>query len=103
MPTNRSLAVRPQRFARIGTVPRRPPRTLPDAQAVAVELWAACNESGPGMALRGTGEIATHIIASPIWQRRALAVEPVLVWCCAVQLRRVDDGPIVLCLARESG
>jgi hypothetical protein len=48
---------------------RRPPRTLPDAQAVAAELWAFCDEfwpiDRPGTAVRYVREIAEHILDIP--------------------------------------
>jgi hypothetical protein len=58
-------------FAHIRLLARRPPRTLPDAQAVAAELWSFCDEfwpiDRPGMAVREVGAIAEHILDIPIW------------------------------------
>lgn len=58
-------------FAHIRLLARRPPRTLPEAQAVAAELWACCDEfwpaDKPGIAARGVRGIAEHILDIPIW------------------------------------
>ena len=58
-------------FDHIRMLARRPPRTLPDAQAVAAELWAMCDEfwpiDQPGTAARDVGGIAEHILGIPIW------------------------------------
>jgi hypothetical protein len=58
-------------FAHIRLLARRPPRTLPDAQAVAAELWSFCDESWPidkpGTAVSHVGSIATRILDIPIW------------------------------------
>jgi hypothetical protein len=58
-------------FSHIRLLARRPPRTLPDAQAVAAELWAFCDEfwpiDKPGTAVRDVGQIAEHILDIPIW------------------------------------
>jgi hypothetical protein len=58
-------------FDHIRMLARRPPCTLPHAQAVAAELWAMCDEfwpaGKPGTAVRDVGEIADRILDSPIW------------------------------------
>ena len=58
-------------FAHIRLLARRPPRTLPDAQAVAAELWSFCDEfwpaDRPGTAIHEVGTIARHIMDTPIW------------------------------------
>jgi hypothetical protein len=58
-------------FAHIRLLARRPPRTLPDIQAVAAELWAMCDEfwpiDQPGTAFRYVDEIAEYITDTPIW------------------------------------
>jgi uncharacterized protein DUF4253 len=58
-------------FAHIRLLARRPPRTLPDIQAVAAELWAMCDEfwpiDQPGTAFRYVDEIAEYIAGTPIW------------------------------------
>jgi hypothetical protein len=58
-------------FAHIRLLARRPPRTLPDAQAVAAELWGFCDEfwpiDRPGTAVHEVGTIARHILDIPIW------------------------------------
>jgi Domain of unknown function (DUF4253) len=58
-------------FAHIRLLARRPPRSLPDAQAVAAELWSFCDEfwpvDRPGTAVREVGAIAKHILDIPIW------------------------------------
>jgi Domain of unknown function (DUF4253) len=58
-------------FASIRLLARRPPRTLPAAQAVAAELLAMCDEfwpiDKPGTAVCSVSEIADHIAAIPIW------------------------------------
>jgi hypothetical protein len=58
-------------FAHIRMLARRPPRTLPHAQAVAAELWAMCDEfwpaAKPGTSVRDVGEIADRILDIPIW------------------------------------
>ncbi len=58
-------------FAHIRLLVRRPPRTLPDAQAVAAELWTFCDEfwpvDRPCMAVHEVETIARHILDIPIW------------------------------------
>lgn len=58
-------------FAHIRLLARRPPRTRPDAQAVAAELWSLCDEfwpiDQPGTAVHEVGSIATRILDIPIW------------------------------------
>jgi hypothetical protein len=58
-------------FDHIRLLVRRPPRVWPDAQAVAAELWAMCDEFWPpdqlGMAERDIEKIAEHIVRVPIW------------------------------------
>jgi hypothetical protein len=58
-------------FDHIRMVVRRPPRTLPDAQAVAAELWAMCDEfwpiDPPGTAVRSVEDIAELIVNIPVW------------------------------------
>jgi Domain of unknown function (DUF4253) len=58
-------------FAHIRLLTRRPPRTRPDAQAVAAELWSFCDEfwpiDKPGTAVHEVETIATHILDIPIW------------------------------------
>ncbi|HEV2375419.1 MAG TPA: DUF4253 domain-containing protein [Streptosporangiaceae bacterium] len=58
-------------FDHICLLARRPPRTLPDAQAVAAELWSFCDEfwpiDHPGTAVREIGAIAESILDVPIW------------------------------------
>jgi len=58
-------------FAHIRILARRPPRTLPHAQAVAAELWTMCDQFWPidhhGQALHDIGSIAKSILDIPIW------------------------------------
>ncbi len=58
-------------FDHIRMLVRRPPRTLPDAQAAAAELWAMCDEfwpiDQPGTAVRAVEDIAELIVGSPVW------------------------------------
>jgi hypothetical protein len=58
-------------FAHIRLLARRPPRTLPDAQAVAAEIWAMCDEfwlAGQNKyGLWGVSDIAEYILSTPIW------------------------------------
>jgi hypothetical protein len=58
-------------FAHIRLLARRPPRTLPDAQAVAAELYLMGDEfwpiDKPGTAEKVIGGIAEHILRIPIW------------------------------------
>jgi Domain of unknown function (DUF4253) len=58
-------------FAHIRLLARRPPRTLPDAQAVAAELWPMCDEfwpaDRPGTAVHEVPAIAERITDIPIW------------------------------------
>jgi hypothetical protein len=58
-------------FAHIRLLARRPPRTLPDAQAAAAELWSFCDEfwpvDKPGTAVSDVGAIAARILDIPIW------------------------------------
>lgn len=58
-------------FAHIRLLAQRPPRTLPDAQAVATELWSFCDEfwpiDKPGTAVQDVGSIVKHILDIPIW------------------------------------
>lgn len=58
-------------FAHIRLLARRPPRTLPDAQAVAAELWTFCDEfwpiDRPDTAVHEVETIARHILDIPIW------------------------------------
>lgn len=58
-------------YDHIRLLARRPPRTLPDAQAVAAELWAFCDEfwpiDRPGTAIHKVKTIATSILDIPIW------------------------------------
>lgn len=58
-------------FAHIRLLARRPPRSLAEAQAVAAELWAFCDEfwpiDRPGTAVQNVGEIAERILDIPIW------------------------------------
>ncbi len=58
-------------FAHIRILARRPPRTLPDAQAVAAELWPMCDEfwpiDRPGTTVHEIGSIAERILDIPIW------------------------------------
>ena len=58
-------------FDHIRLLARRPPRTLPDAQAVAAELYLMCDEfwpiDEPGTAVKGIGGIPEHILRIPIW------------------------------------
>ena len=58
-------------FAHIRLLARRPPRTRPDAQAVAAELWSFCDEfwpiDRPGTAGHEAEAIAEGILGLPIW------------------------------------
>ena len=58
-------------FAHIRLLAERPPRTLPDAQAAAAELWAMCDEFWPAgtmtTALWSVTDIAEYILTTPIW------------------------------------
>lgn len=58
-------------FAHIRLLAQRPPRALPDARAVAAELWAMCDEFWPAgtmsTALWSVSDIAECILATPIW------------------------------------
>jgi hypothetical protein len=58
-------------FDHIRLLARRPPRTLPHAQAIAAELYLMCDEFWPidklGKAERSIGPIAEHILRIPIW------------------------------------
>jgi hypothetical protein len=58
-------------FAHIRLLARRPPRTLPNAQAVAAELWSFCDEfwpvDRPDTAVHEVGTIARYIMDTPIW------------------------------------
>lgn len=58
-------------FAHIRLLATRPPRTLRDAQAVAAELWAMCDEFWPvgtmSTALTSVSEIADYILHTPVW------------------------------------
>jgi hypothetical protein len=58
-------------FAHIRLLARRPPRTLPHAQAVAAELGVMCDEfwpiDKPGTAEKAIGGIAERILRIPIW------------------------------------
>jgi hypothetical protein len=58
-------------FDHIRMLVRRPPRTLPDAQAVAAELLVMCNEfwpiDRPGIAVCDVRGIAEHTLRIPIW------------------------------------
>jgi hypothetical protein len=58
-------------FAHIRLLARRPPRTLPDAQAVAAELLLMCDEfwpiDKPHTAFRDIEPIAEHNLRIPIW------------------------------------
>jgi uncharacterized protein DUF4253 len=58
-------------FDHIRLLARRPPRTLPDAQNVAAELWLMCDEfwpaDRPGTAVHEIGAITEHIMNVPIW------------------------------------
>ncbi len=58
-------------FAHIRLLAQRPPRALPEAQAVAAELWAMCDEFWPAgtmsTALWGVTDIAAYILTTPIW------------------------------------
>jgi hypothetical protein len=58
-------------FAHIRLLARRPPRTRPDAQAIAAELWAMCDEFWPAgtmsTALTSVGDIAEYIVRTPVW------------------------------------
>jgi hypothetical protein len=58
-------------FAHIRLLARRPPRTLPHAQAVAAELHLMCDEfwpvDKPGTAEKDIGSIAESILRVPIW------------------------------------
>ena len=58
-------------FAHIRILARRPLRTLPNAQAVAAELWPMCDEFWPidhhGWAFHEIGPIAESIFDIPIW------------------------------------
>jgi hypothetical protein len=58
-------------FDHIRMLVRRPPRTLPDAQAVAGELLVMCDEFWPidrlGIAFRDIEPIAEHVLRFPIW------------------------------------
>jgi hypothetical protein len=58
-------------FDHIRMLVRRPPRTLPEAQAVAAELYVMCNEfwppGKPAIAVYDVREIAEHTLDIPIW------------------------------------
>jgi hypothetical protein len=58
-------------FDHIRLLARRPPRTLPDAQAVAAELLLMCDEfwpiDKPGTAFRDIEPTAESILRIPIW------------------------------------
>jgi hypothetical protein len=58
-------------FAHIRPLARRPPRTVPDAQAVAAELWPMCDEfwpiDCPNTTVREVGAIADRIKDIPVW------------------------------------
>ncbi len=58
-------------FDHIRLLARRQPRTLPDAQNVAAELWLMCDEfwpvDRPGTAVHEVGAIAERIMDIPIW------------------------------------
>ena len=58
-------------YAHIRLLARRPPTTLPDAQAIAAELWAMCDEFWPAgtmsTALWSVTDIAEYILTTPIW------------------------------------
>lgn len=57
-------------FAHIRLLIQRPPRTLPEAQAVAAELWAFSDEFWPipkSTALHDIGPMAERILDVPIW------------------------------------
>jgi hypothetical protein len=58
-------------FAHIRIRARRPPRTLPDAHAVAAKLWPMCDEfwpiDRPGTAVCEIGSIAECILDISIW------------------------------------
>jgi hypothetical protein len=58
-------------FDHIRMLARRPPLTLPDAQAVAAELYVMCDEfwppGKPAIAVYGVRGIAEHALEIPIW------------------------------------
>jgi hypothetical protein len=58
-------------FDHIRMLVRRPPRTLPEAQAVAAELLVMCNEfwpiDRPGVAVCDVRGVAEHTLRIPIW------------------------------------
>jgi len=58
-------------FAHIRLLARRPPRTVPDALAVAAELWTMCDEfwtiGNPETAVDSIQDIAEYILDIPIW------------------------------------
>jgi Domain of unknown function (DUF4253) len=58
-------------FDYIRLLARRPPRTLPHAQAVAAELYLMCDEfwpiDKPGTAEKDIASIAEHVLCIPIW------------------------------------
>jgi len=56
-------------FAHLRLLVQRPPRTLDQAQAIAAELWAMCDEfwTPDGEGLTTVSEIADCIVGSPFW------------------------------------
>lgn len=58
-------------FAHVRLLARRPPRTLRDAQAVAAELWAMCDEfwlAAESDEVAGDiRELAGYLLDSPVW------------------------------------
>jgi hypothetical protein len=58
-------------FDHIRMLVRRPPRTLPDAEAVAPELYVMCDEfwppGKPAIAVYDVRRIAAHTLDIPIW------------------------------------
>lgn len=58
-------------FDHIRMLVQRPPRTVPDAQAVAAELYVMCNEfwppGEPGIAVYDVRGIAEHTLDISIW------------------------------------
>jgi hypothetical protein len=58
-------------FDHIRMLVRRPPRTLPEAQAVAPELYVMCDEfwpaDRPGMLIGGVRELAEYTLDIPVW------------------------------------